>query len=123
MNQNFSYYSYSPDINRQLYGQEVAPNYDISRINSENIVIMQGLNDWIADTVDVEILINQLKGEFSVNRRPSSDDLLFVLPDSGCPPTRGPVPPVGAWRLHICKSCRQIHKLPDSTDTEFIQIK
>ncbi|XP_054166027.1 lipase member J-like [Oppia nitens] len=61
--QNFSYYNYNTsEANMRAYKQSFAPNYNISNIDSQNIVIMTGLNDWIADPIDVNILINRLNG-------------------------------------------------------------
>ncbi|CAG2119232.1 unnamed protein product, partial [Medioppia subpectinata] len=61
MNENFSYFSYnSSEMNQRVYGQQTAPNYNISSIDSKYIVIMNGLNDWIADPTDVDILVDQL---------------------------------------------------------------
>lgn len=59
----FSFYDYGIQRNTQIYGQREAPNYNISSIDSNYIVLMSGMNDFLSDTQDLDILRSQLSGQ------------------------------------------------------------
>ncbi|CAG2175671.1 unnamed protein product, partial [Oppiella nova] len=59
-NKNFAYYDYGNAKNARLYGQSNPPSYNLAQITSRNIALMTGVNDYLADPTDVDILRSQL---------------------------------------------------------------
>lgn len=62
----FSYYDYGVEENLSRYGTDIPPIYNLSKIDSENIMLISGINDWLADPDDVDILRSQLSGQFNI---------------------------------------------------------
>ena len=60
----FSYYDYGIEENLLRYGTAIPPIYNLSKIDSENLMFISGINDWLADPDDVDILRSQLIGQF-----------------------------------------------------------
>lgn len=59
----FSMFDYgSPELNREKYGQDVAPEYDYGLITKE-INIMFGTDDRLTPPEDIDILVEQLKAK------------------------------------------------------------
>ncbi len=63
---NFSYYDYGVAKNLKIYGQTEPPNYNISKIDSQYIVLMSALNDFLGDNTDVDLLRSQLTGSINL---------------------------------------------------------
>jgi hypothetical protein len=59
---NFAFYDYGILKNAKIYGQSMPPNYNLSAITSKNIILISGVNDFLAEPTDVDILRSQLKG-------------------------------------------------------------
>jgi hypothetical protein len=64
---NFSYYDYGVVKNLKIYGQTEPPNYNLSKIDSQYIVLMSGLNDFLGDPTDVDLLRSQLTGSINLS--------------------------------------------------------
>lgn len=61
---------FGPTENMQRYGTEQPPAYPLANITSANIALFRGLNDPLADNVDVERLVRELNGRYSVEVSP-----------------------------------------------------
>lgn len=64
---DFAYYDYGMQINQKIYGQPKPPKYELANITSTDMVLMSGINDFLADPTDVDILRSQLKGNSFYN--------------------------------------------------------
>lgn len=58
----FARYDYGPLENIRKYGSGLPPEYLLENINSPNIALLYGANDYLADPADVNILRKRLKG-------------------------------------------------------------
>jgi hypothetical protein len=59
---NFAFYDYGTLRNSKIYGQSIPPNYNLSAITSKNIILISGVNDFLADPTDVDRLRSRLTG-------------------------------------------------------------
>jgi hypothetical protein len=59
---NFAFYNYGKLKNSKVYGRSTPPNYNLSAITSKNIILISGVNDFLADPTDMDKLRSQLKG-------------------------------------------------------------
>ncbi|XP_054157364.1 gastric triacylglycerol lipase-like [Oppia nitens] len=59
-NKNFAYYDYGISENQKLYRQPTPPVYNLSQITSRNMILITGVNDYLADPTDVDLLRGQL---------------------------------------------------------------
>lgn len=62
----FSYYDFGKEKNEKVYNTPNAPVYNLSQINLESIILLSGINDFLADPTDVDILRSQLTGKISM---------------------------------------------------------
>ena len=58
----FRHYDYGPTKNVEVYGQSIAPPYNLSSIQCKYIVLMSAQNDFLSDETDDDILRSQLRG-------------------------------------------------------------
>ncbi len=63
---NFAHYDYGVVKNLEIYGQTAPPNYNLSKIDSQYIVLMSALNDFLGDPTDVDLLRSQLTGSINL---------------------------------------------------------
>jgi len=59
---NFAFYDYGAVKNNKVYGQSKPPKYDLSKIDSGNMILISGVNDFLADPTDIDIVRSQLTG-------------------------------------------------------------
>lgn len=62
-NKDFAYYDYGSAQNNKVYGQSSPPKYNLSEIKSRDMILISGVNDYLADPTDVDILRSELTGE------------------------------------------------------------
>ncbi|RWS18703.1 gastric triacylglycerol lipase-like protein, partial [Leptotrombidium deliense] len=55
--------------NLRHYGTTHPPEYNMSRITSENIAIIHSMNDWLGDPEDVLFIQQQLEGKLIVDHK------------------------------------------------------
>ncbi|CAG2110162.1 unnamed protein product, partial [Medioppia subpectinata] len=79
LNDKFSQFNYGTDGNVAKYGQLSAPEYPLGNITSQDIVLVHGLNDLLADVLDVQRLANKIHKlrAFKTIRWPQWDHLDF----------------------------------------------
>ena len=58
----FNFYDYGREKNLQLYRSALAPEYNISRIDNQYIILVSGANDYLSDPIDVDYLRSKLSG-------------------------------------------------------------
>lgn len=63
LSQRFQRFDYGKAKNIERYGSPVPPEYHLERITNRHIGLMSGLNDWLSDPTDVEILKQKLRGK------------------------------------------------------------
>ncbi|CAG2172003.1 unnamed protein product, partial [Oppiella nova] len=60
VNKCFRRFDYGIRENIRRYGQSQPPSYPLCNITSKNIALFRGLNDLLADTMDVSLLVQDL---------------------------------------------------------------
>ncbi|CAG2106679.1 unnamed protein product [Medioppia subpectinata] len=60
VNKCFRRFDYGITQNQRHYGQATPPSYPLCNITSRNIALFRGLNDLLADNMDVSLLVQQL---------------------------------------------------------------
>lgn len=61
----FSFYDWGETKNIELYNTPIAPIYNLSRIDNQYMIFFSGMNDYLADPTDVDILRSKLTGKIS----------------------------------------------------------
>ncbi|RWS18959.1 gastric triacylglycerol lipase-like protein [Leptotrombidium deliense] len=56
----FRKFDYGQAMNLKKYGTPFAPEYNLRKINSTDIALLYGANDWLADLKDVNFIRNQI---------------------------------------------------------------
>lgn len=62
----FSYYDFGEEKNQKIYNTPTAPVYNLSRINLKSMILLSGINDFLADPTDVDMIRSQLTGSYSI---------------------------------------------------------
>lgn len=77
---DFSYYSYGADKNKEIYGSETAPIYDLRTFPAQTteLLVYSGGDDDLADHTDVERMVNDIPVRPTWNYMPPYDHLDFV---------------------------------------------
>lgn len=57
---DFRQFDHGPERNRELYGTEIPPSYNLSAITNPSIILISSTGDWLADPLDVDYLRSQL---------------------------------------------------------------
>ena len=60
-NGGFRKFDHGPEINKEKYGQDTPPDYDLQKIKGCNIILVCGTNDLMASTLDYTWLRDELK--------------------------------------------------------------
>ncbi|RXG72447.1 hypothetical protein Avbf_08469 [Armadillidium vulgare] len=55
----FQHFDYGSEENTKRYGQEAAPEYDLTKVTAK-VHLLWGMNDYLADDADVQFLIKYL---------------------------------------------------------------
>lgn len=66
---SFEQYDYGPEDNLKYYGQKTPPIYNVTNIR-QPIYLMYGMNDWLADYIDVKQLAKQIKNLVGIQKVP-----------------------------------------------------
>lgn len=69
-------YDYGPKKNLEVYNSTEPPKYKFENMPTHNLVLFSGLNDYLADPIDVQKLRNLLA---SVGKEPMIDYVVLIL--------------------------------------------
>ena len=61
----FAQFDYGVLANLIHYKTEISPDYPIHRIKTKHIYLFEGMNDYLGDPTDINILVNKVPGYFN----------------------------------------------------------